>query len=135
MLFSTGFFFFFFFSSNQNCFFQVACVFQVTESIKHGAFPGGSVVKESICNAGEVGQSLGLWARSPGEEMATHSSILAWRTPLTKELHRLLSMGPQRVGHDLVTKPPPLMYFFVLLSPLSKSILKIHVFVFWTSIS
>ena len=83
---------------------------------------GGSAVKKSICNAGEVGQSLGLWVRSPGEEMATHSSILAWRTPLTKEPHRFLSMGLQRVGHDLATKPPPLMYFFVLLSPPSKSI-------------
>ena len=32
--------------------------------------------------------------------MATHSSILAWRTPWTGELGRLQSIGLQRVGHD-----------------------------------
>ena len=34
------------------------------------------------------------------EEMATHSSILAWRIPLTEEPGGLQSMGLQRVGHD-----------------------------------
>ena len=35
--------------------------------------------------------------------MATHSSILAWKIPWTEELGWLLSMGSQRVGHDLAT--------------------------------
>ena len=34
------------------------------------------------------------------EEMATHSSILAWRIPWTKEPGRLQSMGSQRVGNN-----------------------------------
>ena len=34
------------------------------------------------------------------EEMATHSSILAWRIPRTEEPGRLQSMGSHRVGHD-----------------------------------
>ena len=34
------------------------------------------------------------------EEMATHSSILAWRIPWTKEPGRLQFMGSQRVKHD-----------------------------------
>ena len=34
------------------------------------------------------------------EEMATHSSILAWRIPWTEEPGSLPSMGSQRVGHD-----------------------------------
>ena len=34
------------------------------------------------------------------EEMATHSSILAWKIPWTEEPGRLQSMGSQRVGHD-----------------------------------
>ena len=34
------------------------------------------------------------------KEMATHSSILAWKIPWTEEPGRLQSMGPQRVGHD-----------------------------------
>ena len=34
------------------------------------------------------------------KEMATPSSILAWRIPWTVEPGRLQSMGSQRVGHD-----------------------------------
>ena len=34
------------------------------------------------------------------EEMATHSSILAWRIPWTEETGGLQSMGSQRVRHD-----------------------------------
>ena len=35
-----------------------------------------------------------------GKEMATHSSVLAWRIPGTGEPGGLLSMGLHRVGHD-----------------------------------
>ena len=34
------------------------------------------------------------------EEMATHSSVLAWRIPGTGEPGGLLSMGSHRVGHN-----------------------------------
>ena len=34
------------------------------------------------------------------KEMATHSSILAWRIPGTEEPGGLPSMGSHRVGHD-----------------------------------
>ena len=34
------------------------------------------------------------------KEMATHSSILAWKIPWTEEHGRLQSLGSQRVGHD-----------------------------------
>ena len=34
------------------------------------------------------------------EEMATHSSILAWEIQRTEESGSLQSMGSQRVGHD-----------------------------------
>ena len=37
------------------------------------------------------------------KEMATHSSILAWRIPWTEEPGGLQSMGSQRVRHDQVT--------------------------------
>ena len=37
------------------------------------------------------------------KEMATHSSILAWKIPQTKEPGRLQSMGSQRVGQDWAT--------------------------------
>ena len=42
--------------------------------------------------------------RSPEEEMATHSSILAWRVPWTEDPGGLQSMGLQRVKHNLATK-------------------------------
>ena len=46
------------------------------------------------------------WVRSLGQEvslekeMATHSSILAWRIPWMEEPGGLESMGSQRVGHN-----------------------------------
>ena len=46
------------------------------------------------------------WIQSLGQEdllekeMATHSSILAWKIPRMEEPGRLQSMGSQRVGHD-----------------------------------
>ena len=46
------------------------------------------------------------WVRSVGsqdpleEELAAHSSILAWRIPRTEEPGGLQSMGSRRVGHD-----------------------------------
>ena len=62
-------------------------------------FPGGSEVKASACNAGDLGSIPGL-GRSLEKEMATHSSILAWRIPWTEEPGGLQSTGSQRVGHD-----------------------------------
>ena len=44
-------------------------------------------------------QSLG-WEDLPEEDMATHSSILAWEIPWTEETGGLQSTGLQRVGHD-----------------------------------
>ena len=34
------------------------------------------------------------------KEMATHSSVLAWRIPGTGEPGGLLSVGSHRIGHD-----------------------------------
>ena len=47
-------------------------------------FPGGSDGKESVCNAENPSSISGL-GRSPGEENATHSGILAWEIPWTVE--------------------------------------------------
>ena len=41
-----------------------------------------------------------LTVPSISEEMATHSSILAWRIPWTEEPGELLSVGSHRVGHN-----------------------------------
>ena len=44
-------------------------------------------------------QSLG-WEDPLEKDMATHTSILAWRIPWTEEPGRLQSMERQRIGHD-----------------------------------
>ena len=44
-------------------------------------------------------QSLGQGGHLE-KEMATHSSILAWKIPWADEFGRLQSMGSQRAGHD-----------------------------------
>ena len=54
------------------------------------------------------------------KEMATHSSVLAWRIPGTEEPGGLLSMGLHRVRHDwsdLAAATVPFVYF-CLFSPL-----------------
>ena len=43
-------------------------------------------------------RSLG-WEDPLEKEMATHSTILAWKLPWTEESGGLQSMGSQRVGH------------------------------------
>ena len=46
-------------------------------------------------------QILSLGREGPlEEEMATHSSILAWEIPWTEEPGGLQSVGSQRIGHD-----------------------------------
>ena len=61
------------------------------------------VVKNPPCTMQEAQEtqvlSLG-WEDPLEEEMATYSSILAWRVPWIEEPGRLQSMGSQRVGHD-----------------------------------
>ena len=57
-------------------------------------FPGGSVVKNLPANAGDTGSILGQ-ENPMREEMATHSSILAWRISWTEEPSGLQSMGSQ----------------------------------------
>ena len=55
-------------------------------------FPGGAEVKSSACNVGDLG-SIPVSGRSLEKEMATHSSILAWRILWTEEPGGLQSMG------------------------------------------
>ena len=62
-------------------------------------FPVGSGVKNLPAMQETRVQFLG-WEDLLEKEMATHSSILAWKIPWTEEPGRLQSMGLQRVGHD-----------------------------------
>ena len=65
-------------------------------------FPGGSVVKNLPANARDWVQSL-IQEDLLEKEMATHSSILAWRIPRTKEPGGLQSMASQRIGGNWAT--------------------------------
>ena len=47
---------------------------------QYWGFPGGLVVKNLSANAVDMGLIPGF-GRSPGEGLATHSSILAWEIP------------------------------------------------------
>ena len=61
--------------------------------------PSGSDGKESVCSVGDLGL-IPVSGRSPGEGMATNSSILAWRIPWPEKPGGLQSMGLQRVRHN-----------------------------------
>ena len=61
--------------------------------------PDGSAAKIPPAMQEPQVQSLG-WEDPLEEEMATHSSILAWRIPWTEEPGELQSIGSQRVRHD-----------------------------------
>ena len=65
--------------------------------------PGASLVTQRIKRLPAMQETrvqyLG-WEDPLEKEMATHSSILAWRIPWTEEPGGLYSMGSQRVGHD-----------------------------------
>ena len=60
------------------------------------------VVKNLPANSGDMrdGGSVPGLEDTMEEGMATHSSILAWRTPWTEEPGGLWSMGSQRVRHS-----------------------------------
>ena len=68
----------------QKCL-NLAKIFQLDQEV--GSLPGGSDSKEPACNAGEhwFGNQSLVWEDPLEKEMATHSSILAWRIPWTEE--------------------------------------------------
>ena len=84
---------------------------------------GAALVAQSVKNLPAVQET---WVRSPGredpleKEMATHSSILAWKISWTKEPGGLQSMGSQRVGHDWATNT----YLLMETAPVAPSIVR-----------
>ena len=63
----------------------------------------GCVLSHSLNTTGvnvNLYQNKDLLATQAEKEMATHSSILAWRIPRTEEPGGLLSVGSQRVEQD-----------------------------------
>ena len=66
------------------------------------ACQGALVVKNLPAEAGDTGDAVQSLGREyPLEkEMATHSSIPAWKIPWTEEPDGLQSIGLQRVGYN-----------------------------------
>ena len=71
-------------------------------------------------------QFLG-WKDPLEKEIATHSSILAWRIPWTEEPGGLQSMGLQRIGDDLATKQQTTKNY-ICNNPISK---QDHILRYW----
>ena len=70
--------------------FKLKCI--LPSGLTDICFPGGSASKASAYNVGDLGSIPGS-GRSLEKEMATHSSILAWKIPWIEEPGRLQSMG------------------------------------------
>ena len=79
-------------------------------------FPGGSDGKESACQCRRHGFDPWVGKLPLEKEMATHSSILAWRIPCTEDPGGLQSMGLQRVRHDWATNTHITNIFFLSVS-------------------
>ena len=74
------------------------CLFTLFMGFSRKDFPGVSDGEASAYNVETWVQSLGQ--EDLEKEMATHSSILAWKIPWTEEPGKLQSVGSQRVRHD-----------------------------------
>ena len=70
------------------CYVNIKCIYYILLHINIWVFPGDSVVESAL------GQEDLLET-----EMATHSSILAWRIPWTEKPGGLQSMGSQSQTH------------------------------------
>ena len=99
---------------------------------KYWGSPDGSGGKESTYNARDLGSG-----RCPGKRMATHSRILAWRSPWTEEPGGPQIMGSQRVRHSWVTNSFTSPFFIAPLGPqhLQQSFFKFHFKIWINSLS
>ena len=68
-------------------------------------FPGDSVVKESPCQAGDMGLIPGSGI-SPGERNVNLLQYSCLENPMDRGAWQATVHGITRVGHNLVTKPP-----------------------------
>ena len=69
-------------------------------------FPGGSEVKNLTANAGDLDLIPGL-GRFPGEENGNLLQYSYMRNSMDRGAWQTAVHGVARVGHNIVTKPPP----------------------------
>ena len=78
-------------------------------------FPHSSVSKESACNAGDPVLIPGL-GRSSGEGNGNPLQYSCLENPMDRGAWQATVHGIARVGHDLATKPTPLIFSFFVYS-------------------
>ena len=69
-------------------------------------FPGGSIGKESACNAGDLG-FIPASGKSTGEGNGNSLYYSCLGNPMDRGASQAIVHGVTRVRHDLVTKQPP----------------------------
>ena len=62
--------------------------------------PGGAALELGVKDPGPLCLRLIMLPLRLGKEMATHSSVLAWKIPWTEKPGGLQSTGLHRVGHN-----------------------------------
>jgi len=69
-------------------------------------FPGGSVGKESACNAGDTGDAslIPAWGRSPGWEHGNQLQYSSLENPMDRGALGLQYIGLQEIQINLYTK-------------------------------
>ena len=78
-------------------------LFKITPDCFPRASQAVLVVKSPVANAVDTGEGSILGGEDlPEQEIATHSSIPAWRIPWTEEPGGLQTMGSPRDGHGWV---------------------------------
>ena len=77
----------------------------------HRKFPRSSVGKESVCNTGDPGSIPG-WERSPGEGNGNPLPYSCLENPIDRGAWWATVHVVVRVGHNLMTKPPPRTYIY-----------------------
>ena len=89
--------------NNLNLYSHICLIPKINKSTGHRGSLRASPVAQSLKNLPAVQET---WVRSLGweepleKEMATYSSILAWKISWTEEPGGLQSMGSQRARHD-----------------------------------
>ena len=69
-------------------------------------FPGGSDIKASVYNAGDLGSIPGS-RRFPGKGNGNPLQNSCLENSIDRRVWQATAHGVSRVRHDLVTKPPP----------------------------
>ena len=116
-------------SVSEYLFYFILFLFFYWTKVALRVFPCNSVGKKSACNAGDLGSIPG-WGRSPGEGNGNPLQCSSLQNPMDRGAWQAAVHGVTRVGHDLMTKPPPkLLYNAVSFRCIAKCFSDIYMYV------